>query len=163
MIASTISMSGGLWLISTFKVDTLTYKWICYQAIAGMGVGVGVQQPLMAVQTVLSISDVPVGITVIIFFQNLSCALFVSVGQTVFTNKLVQGLAKYVPNLDSSIVLSAGATSLESKIPQRYLLGVTLAYNDALASTFVVAACMGALSVIGSLSVEWKSVKGKKA
>lgn len=120
------------------------------------------QQPMMAVQCVLDIDRVPTGTSVIIFMQTLGGALFVSVGQNVFENKLLQGLAEYVPTLDPSIVLNTGATSIQQTIQKQYLAGVTLAYNNALTKTFVVATAMAALSLLGALAIEWKSVKGKK-
>ena len=49
---------------------------------------------LKAVQTVLDISLVPIGTSIVIFVQTLGGALFVSIGQNVFPNKLVKGLAK---------------------------------------------------------------------
>jgi hypothetical protein len=136
--------------------------WIGYQAITGIGIGFGMQQPLIAVQTVLDISQVPIGTSVIIFVQTLGGALFVSVGQNVFSNKLVQGLAEFVPTLDPSIVLTTGATSIQQTIAKQYLPGVTLAYNNALTQAFLVACIMSALTLIGSATIEWKSVKGKK-
>jgi hypothetical protein len=112
---------------------------------------------------VLDIKDVPTGTSVLIFLQTLGGALFVSVGQNVFTNKLVQGLIDYAPGLDPRIVLSTGATSIQSTTDPKYLGGVTLAYNDALVRAFTVATAMAAISIIGSAAIEWKSVKkGKK-
>ena len=146
----------------TFTPETNHAAWIGYQAIAGVGIGLGMQQPLIAVQTILDISQVPIGTSVIIFLQTLGGALFVSIGENIFTNKLVQNLAKYAPSIDPKIVLSTGATSIQHTIDKAYLPGVTLAYNDALVQSFLVAAIMAALTIFGSLSIEWKSVKGKK-
>jgi hypothetical protein len=92
----------------------------------------------------------------------LGGALFVSIGQNIFSNKLAAGLAEYVPTLDPNIVLSTGATSIQQTIEKQYLPGVTLAYNNALTRTFLVAAVMAALTLIGSATIEWKSMKGKK-
>jgi MFS family permease len=162
MIASSILMSTGVGLISTFTPETGHAKWIGYQAFAGIGLGLGMQQPLIAVQTVLDISLVPIGTSVIIFVQTLGGALFVSIAQSVFTNKLNIGLKEFVPGLDPTIVLQTGATSIQKTINKAYLPGVTLAYNNALTDAFLVATAMAALTIIGSLSIEWKSVKGKK-
>jgi hypothetical protein len=120
------------------------------------------QQPLIAVQTILDISEVPIGTSVIIFVQTLGGALFVSIGQNVFSNKLVEGLAKYAPSIDPSIVLNIGATSIQNTVEKDVLPGVTLAYNNALTHSFLVAAIMAATTIIGSAAIEWKSVKGKK-
>ena len=162
MILSSIFMAVGAGLIATFEVTTGHNAWIGYQVIYGFGVGMGMQQPLMAAQTVLSLDDVPTGTAMIMFFQTLGGALMVSVAQNIFTNRLLSNLVERVPNVDPSIVLSVGATSLKDLFTGSDLEGVILAYNKALIQTFYVSVAMGALSIFGSLPMEWKSVKGKK-
>ncbi|OGE55021.1 hypothetical protein PENARI_c005G12229 [Penicillium arizonense] len=161
MIASSVQCGIGCGLLYTLTPKSNHSLWIGYQAITGIGIGLGMQQPLIAVQTILDISDVPIGTSVIIFVQTLGGALFVSIGQSVFTNKLVKGLATYVPNIDPLIILSTGATSIQSNVAKDILPAVTLAYNNALTQSFLVAAAMAATTIVGSLAIEWKSVKGK--
>ncbi|KAI2629894.1 putative efflux pump [Hypoxylon sp. NC1633] len=161
MVVGTVLMSIGGGLLSTWNPDTTAGAWIGYQILFGAGVGMGMQQPLMAAQTVLDIKDVPTGTSVLVFVQTVGGALFVSVGQTVFTNKLVQELAG-IPGLDSSSVLNAGATNLVRTLPAELLPKVVLAYSDALTTAFIVGTALVAFTVFGSLTVEWKSVKGKK-
>ncbi|KAG0650946.1 Aspyridones efflux [Hyphodiscus hymeniophilus] len=162
MIGSSFLMAIGVGLMYTFTPETNHSMWIGYQAIAGIGIGLGMQQPLIAVQTILDISQVPIGTSVIIFLQTLGGALFVSIGNNIFNNKLVQDLAKYAPSIDPNIVLSTGATSIQHSIDKADLPGVTLAYNNALTQTFLAASIMAALTIFGSAAIEWKSVKGKK-
>jgi len=161
MIAGTVLMSIGYGLITMFEPGTPSKEWIGYQIIAGAGVGLGMQQPLMAVQTVLDIKDVPTGTAVVAFMQVLGGALFVSVAQTVFTNELVDNIVEYAPGLDPQIVLATGATSIQKMIPEAFLEGVTLAYSDALTRSFIVCVVTACITVIGAACVEWKSVKGK--
>ncbi|KAJ6608683.1 putative efflux pump antibiotic resistance protein [Mycena sp. CBHHK59/15] len=161
MILSTVLMALGAGLLSTLKVDSGHAHWIGYQIIYGLGVGFGMQQPIIAAQTVLQLTDVPIGTSIIMFTQTLGGALFISVGQNVFTNKLVSGLASQVPGVNPAIVLSAGATSLKFAVAPQYLPVVLRVYNTALVSAFYVSIAMSCLSLIGSLVIEWKSVKGK--
>jgi predicted MFS family arabinose efflux permease len=162
MLLGVVLTSVGFGLISTFGPDTERPVWIGYQILAGAGVGFGMQQPLMAVQVVLDIADVPTGTSVVIFLQTLGGALFVSIAQNVFANKLVENIVAYVPAVSPELVLYTGATSIRSVIPPDLLPGVVLAYNNALDSTFLIFAAMAAASIIGAAAVEWKSVKGKK-
>jgi hypothetical protein len=155
-------MSVGFGLITTFAPDTDRPAWIGYQVLAGAGIGLAMQQPLMAVQTVLEMADVPTGTAVIVFLQTLGGALFVSIGQNVFTNKLVEGVLQYAPGHDPALVLGTGATSIQTLIPKEMLPGVTIAYSEALMRALLVSAVMAAASIIGSVAIEWKSVKGKK-
>ncbi|KAF3404136.1 Efflux pump roqT, partial [Talaromyces pinophilus] len=77
-------------LMTTFHPNTPHSKWIGYQVLAGFGIGFGVQQPLIAVQVLLNIADVPTGTALMVFMQVPGGALFVSVDENVFSNKLVQ-------------------------------------------------------------------------
>ena len=165
MIASAVFMSIGTGLLSTWKVNTGHSKWIGYQIIYGAGVGFGMQQALIAAQTVLHINDVPIGTSVINFSLTLGGALFISVGQNIFTNRLLTNLQNTVPNTPPELVLKTGATSLQAaleKIDPSSVGGVLSAYNDAITQTFYVSVAMSCLSIFGALGMEWRSVKGKK-
>ncbi|KAI9800629.1 MAG: hypothetical protein M1833_003287 [Piccolia ochrophora] len=162
MIASSVLMAIGAGLLSTLKVDSGSDKWIGYQVIFGMGIGVGLQQSIIAVQTVLSLEDVPTGTAAVIFAQTLGGALFISVAQNIFQNRLVTGLVRVAPELDPSTILNIGATSIKGVIAEESLPNVIEAYNIALTQTFYVAVAMSCFSLVGSAGVEWKSVKGKK-
>lgn len=161
MLVSSVLMAIGAGLLTTFETDTNHSKWIGYQFIFGAGVGFGMQQTLVAVQTVLPKDDVPIGTAIMMFAQTLGGALFISVGQNVFTNQLGKNLVSAVPGLDPTIVLRVGATELKKAIPEQFLKGVLYAYNQTLTQTFYVSVACAALSIIGAAAVEWKSMKGK--
>jgi hypothetical protein len=162
MIISSILAAIGAGLLTTFRPDTSQPVWIGYQIVFGAGIGLGMQQTLIAVQTVLPAADVPIGTAIVMFAQTLGGAIFISVAQNVFTNRLLTNVIAVVPDLDPSIVLQSGATNLAKAIPSQYLSGVIEAYNGAITTTFYVAVATAALSLIGAVFVEWKSVKGKK-
>ncbi|KAK6532063.1 hypothetical protein TWF694_003226 [Orbilia ellipsospora] len=162
IIGSSILATIGAGLMSTWEVDTNHSKWIGYQALFGIGIGMGMQQPLIAVQNVLKTRDIATGTAVIIFAQTLGGALSISIAQNVFNNQLIKNLATEVPNLDVNIVLSTGATSLKSTLPSEFLPGVLKAYNLSLTQTFYIAVAYMGLSIFGAIGMEWKSVKGKK-
>lgn len=162
MLISSVLMSIGAGLLTTLEVDTGSSKWIGYQFLFGAGVGFGMQQVLVAVQTALPAEDVPIGTATMMFFQTLGGALFISVAQNVFTNQLIKNLAVIVPDLDAGIVLNTGATELKHVIDSRFLSGVLTAYNKTLTETFYVAVACGAVSIFGAAFVQWKSMKGKQ-
>ena len=59
MIFSSLLMAAGAGLLSTFKVGTGHSMWIGYQIVYGFGVGSGMQQGIIAAQTVCTLDDVP--------------------------------------------------------------------------------------------------------
>ena len=165
MILSSVFMAIGVGLISTWKVNSGHSEWIGYQIFYGLGVGFGMQQPLIAAQTVLPLKDVPIGSSIINFSLTLGGALFISVAQNIFTNRLITNLANNVPGISSSLVLETGATSLSkavAKIDPGSVAPVLIAYDNALTQTYYVSLAMATLSIFGALGMEWKSVKGKK-
>jgi hypothetical protein len=162
MLASSVLMSIGAGLLTTLETDSGHAKWIGYQFLFGAGVGFGMQQTLVAVQTTLAADDVPIGTAIMMFTQTLGGALFISVGQNVFTNQLVKNLQSVVPDLDPSFVLAVGATEIKNQIDPKFLPGVLSAYNLALTQTYYVSVAAGALSIIGAAFVQWKSMKGKQ-
>lgn len=84
VIFGTILFYIGSGLISMYTIDMPFAKWFGYQVLIGAGVGVGFRIPIIAVQTVPPLEDVPVGTARVIFFQWLGGALFISIGQAVF-------------------------------------------------------------------------------
>ncbi|KAM0201552.1 hypothetical protein ACHAQI_011195 [Fusarium lateritium] len=161
MIAGSILMAIGFGVITTFEVETSTAKWVGYQLIAGIGVGIGLQQSLIAVQVVCEMVDIPTATALIVFSQTLGGALCVTAGNTVFTNTLINKIHEHVPGLDPSFVIATGATNIRNVIRAEWLDGVILAYNDALTTSFYVGAGTASATIIGALLVEWRSVKGR--
>lgn len=158
--ASSILMSIGAGLLTTFRVNTQSPAWIGYQALYGIGAGLGMQLPLVAVQTALPEQDIPVGTATLMFSQTLGGSIFVQVAQNVFTNQLskeIQGAG-----LDAGIVLGVGATELRDGVPAVHLPDILVAYSKALTNTWYVSVAMAVLSLIPALFVPWKSVKDKK-
>nr|CAL81505.1 MFS transporter [Penicillium digitatum] len=162
MIASSVIMTIGAGLLSTLETDSNHSKWIGYQALFGIGLGLGMQQPMIVAQTALKPEDIPSGTAIVMFAQTLGGAIFVSVGQNVFQNQLIKNLAQYAPDQDAAKLISAGATMLRTVVSGDALHRVLTAYNAAVVHTFYVAVAMGALSLIGPIFIEWLSVKGKK-
>jgi len=163
VIAGTILFSIGAGLISTYTIDMSFGKWFGYQVLTGAGVGVGFQIPIISVQTVLPLEDVPVGTACVIFFQSLGGALFVSVAQTVFQNGIIRGTHTFVPDLDPQILLKAGATEIRKVLEKVGMLdalpAVLKAYMVGLIDSFRVTVGCAAAAVVAALFFEWKSVK----
>ncbi|KAH6988857.1 major facilitator superfamily domain-containing protein [Ilyonectria sp. MPI-CAGE-AT-0026] len=160
ILTSSILMSIGAGLLTTFRLSTKSPAWIGYQALYGIGAGLGMQLPLVAVQTALAEQDIPVGTATLMFSQTLGGSIFVQVAQNVFTNKLATELQG--AGVDADMVLAVGATELRDNVPSEFLQQVLVAYNKALTDTWYVSVAMAVLSLIPAAFIPWKSVKAKK-
>ena len=157
-ILSSVIMAIGAGLITTLKTNSDHSYWMGYQAVLGLGIGLGMQQPALAAQTVLAERDVPTGTSLMFFSQTLGGAVFISIAQNVFTNKLAEGVAT-VPGLNPHLLVNIGATQLRQFIPAQYIPLVLSAYNFALTKAFTVGLAIACASILGSASLEWRSTR----
>ncbi|TEY56427.1 hypothetical protein BOTCAL_0225g00070 [Botryotinia calthae] len=162
MIFAGAVFTVGAGLMYTLQVGSSVGKWVGYQLICGIGAGMGVQIPFIAVQVVLNAKDMPSGNAIAIFFNSLGGAISISIAQNVFSNGLVKYVPQYAPEVSPAVIYAAGATHLRDVISPADLVGVLVAYCKALDEAFVLAIAVGAIATICACFVEWKSVKGKK-
>ncbi|KAH0598340.1 hypothetical protein MHUMG1_03638 [Metarhizium humberi] len=149
----------GAGLLTTLGVDSSQGKWIGYQILYGLGLGLASQAPNMAAQTVLAKQDVAIGASLMFFAQTLFGAIFVSVGQNVLDNQLTDRL-RDIPGMNHDLInKSTGATSILDDIDTKYRASALEAYNDALRVVFEVALYMTCIALPGALALEWRSVK----
>jgi len=163
MYAAAIIMPIGCGLMMTLDLDSSEGIWIGLQIVAGFGIGIGMQQASVAAQTVLEKQDVPTGVSLIFFGQMLGGAIFISVGQNIFTSNLVTRLTALNHGLTPEQIINTGATDLRDALPANELHDVLVEYNLALRQVFLVATVVSALSLLGALMMEWRSVKKGQA
>lgn len=80
---------------------------------------------------------VPLGATVILFGVSMSGAVFLAIGQAVFTNRLSTNLARVVPDSVVQKVLSVGADAIKSVVDAENLAVVLQAYSKTCTQVFV--------------------------
>jgi hypothetical protein len=158
MITSSVIAAIGAAFLTTFTVTTSNSKWIWVQVLVGFGVGWGISMPTKSIQASLPAKDVKTGIAVLLCAQTLAAAIFSSVAQSIFVNKLMSGIkASFpLPNVNPTGVLRSGILNLEEGIEEVVMPEV---YSMALVDVFYLATSLIAFSIFGALSGEWRSVK----
>lgn len=153
----------GCGLLSTLQVDSGPGQWVGYQIVTSAGLGMAVQQGVIAVQTVLTLEQIPIGIAAIIGMQSLGGAVFVSVGNNILQNVLNQAFTEEtLPGVDVKAVVTAGATQFRSVVPAESLPALLIAYNYALQRVFIVAIPLSGLAFFFAFGLEWRSVRDKQ-
>lgn len=159
MIGSCIAAIGA-GLLTVLHVDTTQAQWIGFQIVYGFGLGACFQAPNLAAQTVLPRDEVSVGISLMLFSQTLFSTIFVSIGQNVLDQQLATRISGISGNsITPDQIESGGIIGLFKIIPQIYRSAVLQAYNDSLRVVFIIALVVACLSILGSLGMEWRSVK----
>lgn len=161
MYGSVILASIGAGLLTTFHKDTNHSKYLGYQTLYGLGLGMGLQQSNLAVQTVLKHQDVPTGSAFMFFSQTLGGAIFISVSQNIFLAKFIKNLAKLpAGSINPKQLMETGATNIRKIVPPEDLDAVLEAYSNALTQgPMLVGAIIICLATFGALGMEWRSTK----
>lgn len=162
MILSTVLSAIATGLISTLQPRSSVAVWVSFQLLAGLGCGLGFQQPYIAVQTTASNSDIPIALVTIGFTQRLGNIIALAIAQNIFNSQLSTELEIRAPQISPSIVEGAGATDLVTSVPAEYLTTVLKAYSIALDRVFYIAVAFACLGSLGALGLEWKSIKKKR-
>jgi hypothetical protein len=98
----------------------------------------------------------------LLFPQNLSGAIFVSVGSTIIRNKLLSGLRGYqFTGIDVRCLINAAATDIRELVNENQLKPLLELYNSALRDVFIMAVPLILLALLFALPMEWKSLKKK--
>ncbi|KAK5745544.1 hypothetical protein LTR17_001415 [Elasticomyces elasticus] len=160
-IASAIFMALGYGLCSMLSPTSTTGEWVGFQILSGIGRGMGMQMPLVAVQNGLPPAMVPLAISLCMFTGMLFGAVFLSASATIFTNSLRTFIVQLAPTADLDAILTAGATGFRKVISPEEVPGVLLAYAKSVDRVFYLCAALAALCLPFSFGLGWTNIKKK--
>lgn len=130
--------------------------------LLGFAIGLGVQAPQVAVQTVLAPKDVSIGGAIISFGAGMGSSLWICASATLFQNRLVDEIEKYSPSTNGTALESVGLSGLRHYIGSERLEDVLSGYNEAVVQTLYMPLALGILTIVGSLAMERRSIKQKQ-
>ncbi|KAL2039379.1 hypothetical protein N7G274_008047 [Stereocaulon virgatum] len=159
LLAGSALATIGAGLMYTLDIGSPSSHWISYQVLAGIGIGLSLQVPIIANQAFVSMSEISSITAITLFFQTIGGAFFVSAGQTAFTNRLLVRVPITAPGVSPSLVVATGATQLRSVFSEADLPGVLIAYMDGLKISFALAIALGGITLPVALCAKWRNVK----
>ncbi|KAK5105739.1 hypothetical protein LTR62_002327 [Meristemomyces frigidus] len=159
LIAGGMLATAGSGLIYTLDVESSTAMFVGYQVLAGIGIGIAIQMPVIAAQALSAKADITVTTTCVLFFQFISSAIGVSVAQNILNNRLIAALSDFAPDVEVSAVLAAGATNLKNNFPPSAVFGIRQSYVAGLRAAWLFSIALAGATVILSLFVGWKSIR----
>lgn len=163
MILGSILAPVSAGLLTTIKVDTELVRALAYKALAGFGTGLGFQAPQNAVPCALPATDIPIGISLIVSGQHFGSALFVALAQTILSNQLAKNLERFDPDLTAKAIENTGIMELKNSVAKHGRMSEVLSgFDQSLTETWYLAVGLTCLTMVGSLTMEWRSVKDKK-
>ncbi|XXG98225.1 hypothetical protein Hte_004547 [Hypoxylon texense] len=94
-----------------------------------------------------------------LFFQIIGVSFCVTGAQAAFSTVLVRRAPIYVPGIDASSLINAGATELRSVFPPEQIPGIVQAYMDALRVAFAFAIALFGISFLFTLVPKWDDLR----
>lgn len=154
MIAGAAVLALGLALMGTIRYDTSFALVTTYLLVLGAGVGMLMQNLVLAVQNTLDIQDIGSGTSTVAFFRTLGGAIGVSALGAVLgsriTTLILDGLTKI--GIDPS-ALSGGTSSIPqvSTLPAPIRTIVEASYGEAVADLFLIAVPIALVALVAVL------------
>lgn len=158
VIISTIIATVGAGLCYTFDIDTPNGIWIGFQVVAGAGFGIGMPLPVILGQAKSAPDDLSSVSAMLLFFQTVGGAFFMSGAQAAFSNELIKKAATSVPGVNPEMLLAAGAAQLREFFPPDKLGGILISYMTGIKVTIGIAIAATGCSFIVGLFVPWKKI-----
>ncbi|KAF7596697.1 hypothetical protein BBP40_000620 [Aspergillus hancockii] len=153
LLLAGILATVGSGLLYTMDLDTGSSKWIGYQALAGIGVGLAIQMPFAVSQASVDMADIPTVSAIAFFFQCLAGTIWVQAGQAIFDNYLIHSLGHWQPDVNPQRVIDAGATGLSDVFGEAQLPGILKAYMEALKAQFVLDTVLAGIATVVALGL----------
>ncbi|KAE8383154.1 major facilitator superfamily domain-containing protein [Aspergillus bertholletiae] len=163
MIFGSLCMPVAAGLMTTYGVHTSLAQIILYSGFAGFSGGIGFQGSQAAVQTTLNAADVNLGIGVILFGQSMGPAVFIAIAQVIFTNELSSTLQGIVPWLTPAYIEEHGLSDMQTVVPVERWQEALQGIDRSLTRTWYLCVALGCTTMVGSLLIEWRSVKQKQS
>lgn len=157
MLFASIALPIGTGLMTLLKVNTDVAHLVAYSGLAGFAGGIGFQAPQTAVQNTLPAADSTMGLATVLFAQGFGPAVFVIVAQSIFVNRLSINL-----NTDAARIESMGFGDLRHSFGEDNVGKVVIGIDRSLSQTWYLAVVLASLTMIGSLGMEWRTVKQKR-
>ncbi|KZP04162.1 MFS general substrate transporter [Athelia psychrophila] len=144
LVAAPVFLALGSGLLYTLTPHTSSATVVGFQILCGVGVGLGMQNSLMAMQ--VEFNDTPALIgqatSVASFGQFFGGTIGLGVAEPVFSSLLTQNLLKYAPDAPAMIVKES-PVNIYTDLPAELIPGVVLAYCDSLKVVFIIGVPIG--------------------
>ncbi|MFG3662184.1 MFS transporter [Streptomyces sp. NPDC047706] len=169
LLAGGVLVTGGLGLLGTIRYDTEYWHVALYMALLGLGVGMMMQNLVLATQNQVTPGDLGAASSVVNFFRSLGGAVGVSALGAVLTRRITDYVEEGASALDPKSAAALTGSSSSGSIPDLDALPGPLrtlfesAYGHGIADVFLYAAPVALLALVCSLFIKEVPLRTKGA
>jgi EmrB/QacA subfamily drug resistance transporter len=154
LVLGTVLLVAGMALLGTIDHTTSYGLMACYMALLGLGVGMSMQNLVLAVQNTVDVRSIGAASSVVTFFRSMGGAAGVSVLGSIAAGRVSTQVADGLRAMGLPAPSGGGSESLDlTGLPapvQNLVRGV---YGDVIGDVFVFAAIISAVAVLAVLFI----------
>ena len=154
LVAGSILLISGLGLTGTIDHTTDLWQTGLYTAILGLGLGLLMQNLVLAVQNTVRASDIGTASASVAFFRSVGGAIGVSVLGAIMANRVKELAAEALAAAGIPASGAAGASMDLKDMPEPVREIMRAAYGDATAQIFMVSAIVGLVALVAILFIK---------
>ncbi|WP_405439656.1 MFS transporter [Streptomyces avidinii] len=169
LVSGGVLLTAGLGLLGTLRYDTPYWHIAIYMAVTGLGLGMMMQNLVLATQNQVAPEDLGAASSVVTFFRSLGGAMGVSALGAVMANRVThyvqEGLAALGPKaaaLGHGGTAGGGIPDLD-KLPAPFREVMESAYGHGVGDVFLYAAPFALLGLVLVVFIKEVALKSKPA
>ncbi|MYW19027.1 MFS transporter [Streptomyces sp. SID2955] len=170
LVSGGVLVTAGLLLLGGIRYDTDYWKMAIYMALLGLGIGMMMQNLVLATQNQVAPSDLGSASSTVTFFRSLGGAVGVSALGAVMSHKITDyvkdGVSDLSPKYQAALAGGSGSTD---SIPDMDALPAPIrtlmesAYGHGIADVFLIAGCLAAVAFVITLFIKEVPLRTKGA
>jgi EmrB/QacA subfamily drug resistance transporter len=170
LVSGGVLVTAGLLLLGGIRYDTDYWKMAIYMALLGLGIGMMMQNLVLATQNQVAPSDLGSASSTVTFFRSLGGAVGVSALGAVMSHKITDyvkdGVSALSPKYQAALAGGSGSTDTipdMNKLPAPIRTLLESAYGHGIADVFFIAGCLAAVAFLITLFIKEVPLKTKGA
>ncbi|MFF3918822.1 MFS transporter [Streptomyces sp. NPDC001852] len=169
LVSGGVLVTAGLCLLGSIRYDTAYWKMAIFMALLGLGIGMMMQNLVLATQNQVAPSDLGSASSTVTFFRSLGGAVGVSALGAVMSHRITHyvkdGISALSPKYQAALAGSSSTDSIPdmNKLPAPLRTLMESAYGHGIADVFFIAGCLAALAFLITLFIKEVPLKTKGA
>ncbi|MFJ7151233.1 MFS transporter [Streptomyces sp. NPDC100445] len=170
LVSGGVLVTAGLLLLGGIRYDTDYWKMAIYMALLGLGIGMMMQNLVLATQNQVAPSDLGSASSTVTFFRSLGGAVGVSALGAVMSHKITDyvkdGVSALSPKYQAALAGGSGSTDSipdMDKLPAPIRTLMESAYGHGIADVFMIAGFLAAVAFLITLFIKEVPLRTKGA
>ncbi|MGW5327392.1 MFS transporter [Streptomyces sp. NPDC004014] len=169
LVSGGLLVTAGLALLGGIRYDTDYWKMAIFMALLGLGIGMMMQNLVLATQNQVAPSDLGSASSTVTFFRSLGGAVGVSALGAVMSHRITHyvtdGIGSLSPKYQAAMAGSGSTDTIPDmdKLPLPIRTLLESAYGHGIADVFYIAAALAAVAFLITLFIKEVPLKTKGA